>query len=157
MGTNLQNDILDIDLSVTQKRKIRINGDDNRILELAVSDFSVIKRLRDVYPKLDELNMKAHTLGTMPDNDDVETNINETANQLEEIDNEMRNLIDTIFDSNVSEVCAPTGTMYDPFNGMFRFEIIIDKLMELYETNINKEYKLMEKRVQKHTSKYIGK
>lgn len=157
MGTNLQNEIIDIDLSVTRKRRIRIDGDDSRILELAVSDFSVIQRLRDVYPKLNELNQKAHDIGLSTDDEDVETSINETASKLEEIDKEMRSLIDTIFDSNVSEICAPSGTMYDPFNGMFRFEIIIDKLMELYETNISREYKLMEKRVQKHTSKYIGK
>ena len=160
MSTDLQNqnEIIDIDLSVTRKKRIRVDGDDNRILELAVTDFGILSRLRDMYPKLDELCARAQNIGASESTDStIEDDIKNTATKLEEVDSEMRKLIDVIFDTNVSEICAPTGTMFDPFNGMFRFEIIIDTLMNLYETNISKQYKLMEKRVQKHTSKYIGK
>ena len=38
----------------------------------------------------------------------------------------MRELIDFIFQANVSSVCADDGTMADPLNGQFRFEHIIE-------------------------------
>ena len=60
----------------------------------------------------------------------------------------------SIFDSNVSEICAPSGSMYDPINGQFRFEHIINVLAGLYETDIESELTSIAKRVQKHTNKY---
>jgi hypothetical protein len=66
----------------------------------------------------------------------------------------MRDLMDYIFDSNVSEICAPSGSMYDPINGQFRFEHIINILAGLYETDIESELTSIAKRVQKHTNKY---
>ena len=70
------------------------------------------------------------------------------------IDMEMRQLVDEIFDSNVSEVCAPSGSMFDPFNGTFRYEHIIDVLSKLYKNNLNSEFKKMSARIRKKTSKY---
>ena len=49
-----QNDVIDIKLAV-EKQKIRIDGDDNRIIELDTSDLSVLTRLNEYYPKLKEL------------------------------------------------------------------------------------------------------
>ena len=69
----------------------------------------------------------------------------------------MRQLIDYIFNSNVSEVCAPDGTMYDPIDGQFRFEHIINCLVALYENNIDLEVKQISNRVRKYTDKYTGK
>ena len=157
MGAEKNNNIIDISLAVTNKKRIRIDGDDSRILEINTSDFGVVSRLRDLYPKLRELVGKAHELADDEELEDDEAEITKTANRFDDIDATMRGLIDEIFDSNVSEVCAPSGTMYDPFNGKFRFEYIIEVLMGLYEENIAKEYKLMEKRITKHTSKYTGK
>ena len=145
-----KNNIVDIDLSVTKKKQFRIDKDDNRIIELNTSDLSILSRLQDSYPKLDALGVKATTISD-PDNSE------ETVAILKEVDEEMRSLMDFIFDSKISDVCAPEGTMFDMFNGDFRFEHILNTLITLYEDNIDKEYKLMTKKIKKHTSKYTGK
>lgn len=142
-----KNDVIDIDLSVTKKKRFRIDKDNDRILELNTSDMTILSRLQDMYPKLEELSAKATTLDM--DEDGVET--------LKEIDKELREYIDYIFDSNVSEVCAPDGSMYDLFNGKFRFEHILDVLTALYEDNIERESSQMLARMRTHTDKYTKK
>ena len=69
----------------------------------------------------------------------------------------MREYVDYIFDYPVSAVCAKYGTMYDPKDGKFRYESIIDGLTKLYADNINAEYNKISQRLAKHTEKYTAK
>lgn len=159
-SVELPNDIDgDIDLSVTRKKRFRINGDNNYILELDTSDMSIINRLDNLYPKLEQLSKDAAI--QQVDRDLAEEDDNKTfsdiSQTLRKIDMQMRNILDEIFDSNVSEVCAPSGSMFDPFNGEYRFEHIIDAITKLYENNINSEFKKMSERMKKHTDKYTKK
>lgn len=151
-------DIIDIDLSVTRKKKFRIDQDDNRILELNTSDMSLINRLEDIYPKLMNLSRKA--AAQLPNEDDEEISqedkVHTYSEVLKETDAEMRSLMDELFDANVSEVCAPYGSMYDPINGEFRFEHIINTLTSLYEENMKAEISKISKRIKKHTGKYTN-
>ena len=76
---------------------------------------------------------------------------------LRKIDDEMRSIIDYIFDAPVSAVCADSGSMYDPINGQFRYEHIINTLGNLYEVELSSEMDKVSARVQKHTNKYTKK
>lgn len=151
-------DIVDIDLSATKKKRFRIDGDNNRILYLNTSDFGVISRLKDTYPTLADLasQVGAEGFDFGEDDEDELVKLTKASHVIDTIDKKMREGIDYIFDSNVSEICAPDGTMYDLFNGKFRFEHIIEKLANLYNTQVSKEYRKMFARLKKHTSKYTG-
>ncbi len=144
----------DIDLSVTRKKRFRIDGDNNRYLELNTSDMSIITRLDNLYPKLQKLSQDAAVKQLDKEETDEDKTISKISQALTKIDAQMRQILDEIFDSNVSEVCAPAGSMFDPFNGTFRFEHIIDVLTKLYENNLNAEYKQMAARMKKRTAKY---
>lgn len=155
---DLRNDVIDLDLSVVRKKRLRLDGDDNRILELNTSDLSIVTRLSEAYPKLNELQSK---LGNMvsddnEDENDVEKSLNTMSTKLKEIDTGMRELVDYIFDSNVSEVCVPSGSMYDPINGQFRYEHLITILTGLYEQNLAAEMRRVKARMKTHTDKYTG-
>lgn len=158
--TNTVNDIIDLDLQVIKKKRFRFNKDDSRILELNTSDMNIITRISEVYPKLNALQDKASKLmeGLNPNETDdpnaLMQDVTTMANRLKEVDTEMRKLLDYMFDSNVSEITAPDGSMYDPFNGSFRFEYIITLLMKQYEDNLQSEFGKMEKQLKKHTDKY---
>lgn len=153
--TNVDKDIVDVDLSVIKKKKFRINGDNTKILELNVSDMGILSRLDEAYPKLMDLQDKVAELAEMNDADGEDRELlATTASKLNEIDGEMRKILDFIFDSNVSEVCGSEGSMYDPIDGTFRYEHIISTLTKLYENNLNTEFKKMKDRVNKHTAKY---
>lgn len=148
------NDIQDINLSSLNKKRFRIDGDNNRIIELNTSDAGFIVRLNQLYPKMkkigDELSVKINNQSSIKDDD----SLGEIAEIIIGLDNDLKAMVDELFDSNVSEVCMPEGTSVDPINGEFRFEAIIRKLGKLYVDNFNAEFTKMKNNVSKHTAKY---
>lgn len=140
------NDIVDIDLSEIQKKKFRLDRDNNRVIELNTSDITVINRLEEIYPKMLKLVDEAQLEGDSETDDALATLLG--------INKKMKELLDYAFDSEVADKACPTGTLFDPINGKFRFEYIIEKLVNLYDENFSRELALMQKRVNKHTSKY---
>lgn len=143
------NNIIDIDLSVTRKKRFRIDGDDSRIIELNTSDMTILNRLDESERRLKALAESANVDLTGDDETD-----GAVVTRLLATDKEMRDIIDYLFDSPVADICAPDGSMYDPFNGKYRFEHILETLFTLYEQNISDEIKKMRKNVRKHTDKY---
>lgn len=151
-------EVTDIDLGFVEKKKFRIAGDFNRMLELNVSDLNITARLKTDYPKLKALMAEAQErVNSISEDEDSEELIAELADNLTAIDNKMRDLIDHIFDTNASEVCAPSGNMFDPVGGQYRFERILDKLTTLYTNGLNAEFNQIKNRVESKTSKYIRK
>lgn len=155
-NNTIPNDVFDgdIDLSVIRKKRFRIDGDNNRYLELNISDMGIITRLDNLYPRLQKLSQDAAAKQLDKQDESDEKILTKLSQTLIKIDTQMRELIDELFDSNVSEVCAPSGSMIDPINGEFRFEHIIDVLSKLYTNNFNSEFKKMSAKMKKHTSKY---
>lgn len=159
MGNTIENNVIDIDLSALRKKRIRINGDDNKIIELNVSDMGVVTRLQEAYDRLISL---ANTYNLQEEEskaeaDDGSFDEAKAIETLRVLDTKMRELIDFIFQANVSEVCADDGTMADPINGQFRFEHIIEKFLAVYDKNFTEEFKKMSRNVKKRTNKYTGK
>ena len=152
-------EVIDVDLGFVEKKKFRINGDFNRMLELNVSDLNVFSRLRTDYPKLDKLLKEAREkITSIPD--DMENKrelLEKIADALDDIDAQMRALVDHIFDTNASEICAPSGNMFDPVGGQWRFVRIIDKLTALYTNGLNAEFNKIKANVDKRVSKYTNK
>lgn len=142
------------DIHLSQRKDFRIDGDNNRVLSLDISDLNVITRLDEAYPKMKAAALEAsEKLAKVSDADDADI-IAEMAKALKGIDEGMREQIDYIFDAPVSATCAPKGTMYDPYNAGFRFEHIIEVLTNLYSNNVSSEFKKMQERVSKKTAKY---
>lgn len=158
--STVNDNVIDLDLSVIVRKKFRFNKDDSRILELNTSDMNILARISETYPKLNALQQKAAKLMDGLDNgerenpEDIMNDVSVMAERLKAVDTEMRGLLDYMFDSNVSEITAPDGSMYDPFNGSFRFEYIITLLMKQFEDNLQSEFKKMERQLKKHTDKY---
>ena len=144
MALTDESKIIDINLETSKKQQIRINGNNNAIIELNLSDFGIIERLETGYSQLQGL---AKEVAEIKD-DDISANI-------KAVDRKMRDLVDYIFDSKVSDTCCPSGTMIDLKDGEYYFEHIINTLTKLYESNINSEYKLLKARVSKKAEQYI--
>jgi len=155
-SSNNDVEIRDIDLSPIRKQRFRINGDNRYILELNTTDMGILSRLNELYPKLTELEHKYADAKVEFDEDGslTEESSQQLGNALKDIDAEMRECLDRIFDANVSEVCAPSGTMLDPINGSYRFEHIIDALSQLYAKEIEENVKKRKQTMSKHTAKY---
>ena len=144
----------DISLAATRKKRFRIDGDNNRYLELDTSDMGIITRLDNLYPKLQKLAQDAAIKQIDKEEAEGAKALSKISNALIKIDAQMRQIVDDIFQSDVSAKCAPGGTMFDPFNGEFRYEHIIDVVGSLYKENIKKEFKKMANNMSKRTAKY---
>lgn len=137
--------VIDLNIDGIKKTKFRINGNNNAILELNLSDLSIAERLETGYKNLQK---ELEGISKLPEDADI------TA-ELKKADQAMRKELDYIFDSNVSEVCGSGGSMYDMKNGEFRFESILNALTNLYSEALNEEYQKMKTRIQQHTDKYV--
>lgn len=146
------NNVTNLNFSSIAKKRFTIDGDSNRVLELNTSDLGMVTRLTELYPKLDELEKEVANITS--DSADTDDTVNEFGKALKDIDLKMRSIIDEIFDSNVCEVCSPHGNMFDPIDGKFRYEHIVDTLSPLYTNTITKEFDKVSKSMSAHTSKY---
>jgi len=150
-----EKEIIDIKM-VSPKKTYRINGDNSKVIELNPTDINVIVRAREVYSKLNNLAQRAGSLLVDQEEATTEKGLAKVAKALADLDKEMRDLIDYLFDSKVSDVLASGINMYSPVNGEFWFEHCIEVLSNLYENNFNSELQKMKSKVNKQASKYIG-
>ena len=157
-------DVIELDLTSLRKKKIKIKIDDNpvndKIIELNTSDLGVISRYKESMPKFNSLQSEVQKLLDVEDTT-TEEGFSTMADVLKNIDSQMREMLDFIFQSNVSEICGSEGNMFDPVEGAFRWEVILYALIGLYGESIDKEIQkernLTYKTVHKHTDKYVGK
>ena len=154
MGTKKKTNVTDIQLNISKKEQFRINGDDSKIIELDISDLGVLNRLRESYPRLQDLGMK----GFEADSDeDLDTKtLGEFMGALDNINTEMCDILNYIFDSDIAKTCSFGKPLYNMVAGKFIFEIIMDTLFGLYSDNIKAEFGEMSARMKSHTSKYTG-
>lgn len=150
-------DIIDIEMPLIKKKKFRINGDSSKILELNTSDFTILDRVVSTKKRLDSLAEDATSLSEKELKDNTLEGLEKLNEKLKRIDEKMRALMDELFNAPVSAVCASDGSMYDVFDGQFRFELVMANIMKLYEDNISSEYAKVVSRMEKHTSKYTNK
>lgn len=151
--------VINLDLSETARTKIWVNGDNTRILELNLTDMGIVARAKDAKDKLDELQEEANSLASSDVPDSIETEedekkVDEAIEKFRAINQKMKDLVDGIFDYPVCDVCCDGGSMYDPINGQYRYDYIIDKLMKLYGDQWEKEKKLRKQQMVHYTAKY---
>lgn len=147
-NTAVEDNIIDISIDAIKKTRFRINGDADAIIELNLSDMDIANRLQTGFDTLQE---SMHDIASLNSDDE------DISKKMADINQKMCDAIDYIFDYPVSAICAKGGTMYDLYDGMFRYEHIIDKLSKLYTNNINDQFNKLRKRVAKYTQKYTGK
>ena len=97
--------IKDISLDMADRQRFRINGNPDAIIELNLSDMGIVDRMEK---GVEALNKKMGEIARTSSDDE---NLSE---KLKQIDQDMRDVVDNIFDYPVSAVCAKYGTMYDP-------------------------------------------
>lgn len=146
-NNEINDNVIDLNIDSIKKQRFRINGDPDSIIELNLSDLNIHDRLEKGVDKL------AEEMSTIANLSDDDADISEKMKQANE---KMCEWLDYIFDSPISKVFSKGGAMFDPINGMFRYEHILDKLTQLYTDNLNEEYKKLKTRISKHTDKYTG-
>jgi hypothetical protein len=154
-----EDDIQDIEIKAIKKQRFRFNHDNSMILELNTSDMNIFTRLESSYRKLNAIMEDvAKLLSEIPDEENFdEDNLSTVSDALKKLDDSMKKEVDYIFDAPVSSVLCRDGSMYDPLDGMFRYEHIIDVLADKYENHLSREFAKMRQNVDRRTNKYTKK
>lgn len=147
---------ISLDFSPVAKKHFCIDNDESRSFDLNTSDLTVIQRLNEGMSRLHDCELHAQALmdGVNITEEDELYDFKLVGDRLAAVDKEMRDILDYMFDAPVSAACAPSGSMFDPVGGMFRFEFIVDILVKQYSENVSAEYTKMEARLKSHTAKY---
>ena len=148
-----------IDLAIRSKEKFTINGNENDVIELNTADVGITARYAKVIPRINGIPTFQVRNEEDVDNLDLDLDTDPTgekfSSEWDRINNEIKDVINFVYDYDVCSVCAKSGSMFDLMGGQFRFEVIMETLFNLYDTTITDETKKLSKRIQKHTDKYM--
>lgn len=144
------------------KQTIQLNGNPEKVIELDLGDSNIITRLSEGVDKVEKLVQERQNLHELlaNGNDSTESNAKyyqDLAGKFRELENNMRGIINEIFDFDVCTPFLGTSSVFSIKNGEFAYERIINSLMGLYEDSIQKENNKLKERLSKHTDKYLGK
>lgn len=136
---------LSIDTGVRSIDIIR-NGEKAGEVKFSLSDPALLKRLRDVSAKAEEIQ-KSSTLG---ENDDIDAQLDEAVR----IDKEMRDLLDWAFAAPVSDVVFGASFCFTTSGGVTAMEQFLAGVMPLVEEAFQAEVSAAKERQDKYLSKY---
>ena len=153
---DMESDVIDVQIDALQRQKVRVNGDDSKIIEIMPNDLNVSTRMIKSYRELNSMMERVQQeLGNLPDNADdfQDEDYDSIMKTLDEINESMKQKIDYIFDYPVSDVLLQGASLWSPKNGVFMYEHIIEELAKLYNNNLSEEFKKMRNNVNKAVSK----
>lgn len=136
---------LSIDTGVRSIDIIR-NGEKAGEVKFSLSDPALLKRLRDVSTKAEEIQ-KSSTLG---ETDDIDAQLDEAVR----IDKEMRDLLDWAFAAPVSDVVFGDSFCFTTSGGVTAMEQFLAGVMPLVEEAFKAEVSAAKERQDKYLSKY---
>ena len=136
---------LSIDTGVRSIDIIR-NGEKAGEVKFSLSDPALLKRLRDVSAKAEEIQ-KSSALG---ETDDIDAQLDEAVR----IDKEMRDLLDWAFAAPVSDVVFGDSFCFTTSGGVTAMEQFLAGVMPLVEEAFQAEVSAAKERQDKYLSKY---
>lgn len=141
---------------LSTKQRFTINGDKNKVIELDITDAKIVDRLKESINKIQKIQYEFFSsMKTPPDKVSLEY-IDKFSDNFSKAEKSMREIIDYIFDSPVSDTILGNKSAFSPINGKFTYDHIISALSKLYEKAITKEVeRINTKKIKKYTSKYI--
>lgn len=140
-----------IQMNISDKTRYTINGNKDKYIELNTGDVGIIARMGEVIPTINGLVDKYENL---IGNTDDEQDFMAFSKAFSDIDKELRDVTNLLFDYDVCSVCASGGSMLDMCNGEYRFTEIITTLISMYQDTISAESKKLMSKMKKHTDKY---
>ena len=143
-----------IELNISSKKEYTINGDKEKVIKLNPNDMGIVARTSDAIAMINELEEKYRKLFTSeePTDDELAT----FTAQFKEIDAGLREAVNFLFDYDVCSVCAGDGSMLDPQDGEYRYAVIINTLMTLYQDTISRETDKLIATMKKKVDKYVN-
>lgn len=159
-----------INLDIDTRQKFSINGDPNKVIELDTRDINIVNRYKESIDKMKSmqddyarLNTISKEMSEISDGENAEEEtlkkVTEFTDKMKELERAMRDVIDYIFDTKMSDTICGNSSIFSPVNGKsVKFEQILDTFAGLYEKDIKSDMvKINKEKIKKRTTKYAHK
>lgn len=128
-----------------------INGDPERVIRIDTSDYGLMERFRQAEKNLNTIAQKYQNLIFAP-NDSPEDKTEAAISTMTEFDREIKQEIDRIFNSSVSEVVFGNASSLSTRNGVPLYERFMNAVIPIIKADLEAEEKKSEKRIRKYTA-----
>lgn len=167
--------VINLKIGVNTRQKFSIDDDENRIIELDTKDVGIADRFARAIKRMEALEQKWVRLRESAElAEKAAANIQESAEVIneedfdkisafsdnyQEVDREMRDILDEVFDCpGMCDTILGNTCTFSIINGRYKYEQIMDVLIGVYEAEIKSEVnKLNKARIADKTKKYTKK
>ncbi len=125
-------------------KEFAVNGDESRIVRFNPCDFGILKRITASQKRLEELEKKYK--------DAEASDTDELGKIAAECDREIREEINTVFGNDVCTPAFGTVNCLSLAGGQPLYANLIDALLPIVESSLDKETKQSKKRIAKYTN-----
>lgn len=129
--------------------ELTINNDEDRVIRVDLSDFGMIERLNESYKKIEEFQKSHNDVKINPDGTAADK-LNESAEILKAFNALVREQIDYILDSKVSDIVFGNKNPLSTVKGVPLYERFLNALRPYIEKIAKREKEESDKRVQKY-------
>lgn len=145
----MQNLIIDDGL-----KEFTINGDSNRVIRFNPADLNLLERFDQAEKVIEEEQKKLQDdikLKASGEPVEEQEDFEESIEVISKVNKLIKDQIDFIFDSDVSDVVFGNQSPMSTVKGKPLFERVFDAIRPVLEKEITKEMKASEKRINKYT------
>lgn len=129
--------------------ELTINNDADRVIRVDLSDFGMIERLNESYKKIEDFQKDHNDVKINPDGTAADK-LNESAEILKAFNTLVREQIDYILDSKVSDIVFGNKNPLSTVKGVPLYERFLNALKPYIEKIAKRENEESNKRVQKY-------
>ena len=126
-------------------KEYAINGDENNVIKVNISDLNIVNRYQEASKKIEALAEKYKNVSKP------------TSEQLTEADAEVRAQLNYVFDSDVCTPAFGNTNCFSPVsNGMFLFEAFMEAFMPLVQQDMKATANASKIHIEDKTAKYTA-
>jgi len=134
-------------------KEFMINDDPSRVIRFNPADYGIIERFdkarKEIAAEVDKIQ---EDINIKPDGSAEEDDLGEAADLLDRTNKLIRDKIDYIFDSQVSDIAFGRQSPLSSVKGLPLFERFIRAAQPYIEKEVRKEQEASQKRISKYTS-----
>lgn len=131
-------------------KEFTINNDPNKVIRINLSDYSIVERINKAYEEIDKITKINEDIELKSDGSPL-SELNKAAEIVSKINKAIKDQIDYIFDSPVSDMVFGNQSPLSTVNGVPLYERFLEAITPYIKEEIQKEQKASQKRIEKYT------
>lgn len=131
-------------------KEFSINNDPGRVIRFNPADFGIIERIKTAYDEINKAADLDKNIELKPDGTALDE-FSKAADVVRDVDNTIREQIDYIFNSPVSDAVFGRQSTLGMVKGMPLYERFLNAVIPVIEKEVGIQQEASQKRIQKYT------